>query len=135
MSTDASIVVGSPGPNTDAISGKIQAFVDQYNSTVDFLDSKINEKKVVNPTTDDDRAKGVLNADPALQGILVTAARASGDTFTGSAPGTGPARPRRRVDGQDVGAGTINQDAIDGRLDARHRPSSQVLADRFSEVK
>ena len=135
MSSDASIVVGSPGPNTDAVSGKIQAFVDQYNSTVDFLNSKINEKKVVNPTTDDDRAKGVLNADPALQGILAQLREALGDTFTGSAPDLNQLSLVGVSTGKTVGAGTLNQDAIDGRLTLDTDQLSQVLTDRFSEVK
>ena len=131
---DASIVVGSPGPNTDAVSGKIQAFVDQYNSTVDFINSKLNEKKVVNPTTDDDRAKGVLNADPALQGLLAQLREAFGDTFTGAPPGLNQLSLVGVSTGATVGAGTLNQDAIDGQLTLDTRRSRALTSD-FGEVK
>jgi flagellar hook-associated protein 2 len=135
MSSQASIVVGSPGPNTDAVSGKIQAFVDQYNSTVDFINSKINEKKVVKATTDDDRAKGVLNADPALQGILSQLREAIGDTFTGAAPDLNQLSLVGLSTGKTVGGGTLNQDSIDGRLTLDTDKLSDMLTDRFGEVK
>ena len=135
MSSQASIVVGSPGPNIDAVSGKIQAFVDQYNSTVDFINSKINEKKVVNATTDDDRAKGVLNADPALQGILSQLREAIGDTFTGAAPDLNQLSLVGLSTGKTVGGGTLNQDSIDGRLTLDTDKLSDMLTDRFGEVK
>jgi flagellar hook-associated protein 2 len=135
MAAAASVVVGSPGPNTDVISGKIQAFVDQYNSTVDFINSKLKEKKVVNPTTDDDRAKGVLNADPALGGILSQLREAVGDTFTGAAPDLNQLSLAGLSTGATVGSGTLNQDAIDGRLSLDTDKLSGALTDRFSEVK
>ena len=85
MAAAASVVVGSPGPNTDAVSGKIQAFVDQYNSTVDFINSKFKEKKVVNPTTDDDRAKGVAERRPGAQAASSpSCARPWATSFTGA---------------------------------------------------
>jgi flagellar hook-associated protein 2 len=135
MAAAASVVVGSPGPNTDVVSGKIQAFVDQYNSTVDFINSKLKEHKVVNPTTDDDRAKGVLNADPALGGILSQLREAVGDTFTGAAPDLNQLSLAGLSTGKTVGSGTLNQDAIDGRLSLDTDKLSDVLTDRFSEVK
>jgi flagellar hook-associated protein 2 len=135
MAAAASVVVGSPGPNTDAVSGKIQAFVDQYNSTVDFINSKLKEKKVVNPTTDDDRAKGVLNADPALGGILSQLREAVGDIFTGASPDLNQLSLVGLSTGKTVGSGTLNQDAIDGRLSLDTDKLSDVLTDRFSEVK
>src|SRR5436190_1168494 len=135
MAAAASVVVGSPGPNTDAVTSKIQAFVDQYNSTVDFLSSKLKEKKVVNPTTDDDRAKGALNADPALGSILSQLRQTMGDTFTGAAIDLNQLSLVGVSTGKTVGSGTLNQDAIDGRLSLDTDKLSDVLTDRFSEVK
>jgi flagellar hook-associated protein 2 len=135
MAAAASVVVGSPGPNTDAVTSKIQAFVDQYNSTVDFISSKLKEKRVVNPTTDDDRAKGVLNADPALGGILSQLRQAMGDKFTGAAVDLNQLSLVGISTGKTVGSGTLNQDAIDGRLSLDTDKLSDVLTDRFSEVK
>ena len=130
-----SVTVGAPAPDQDAIKAKVQAFVDQYNSTVDFINSKINEKRVVKATTDDDRAKGVLNADPALQGILAQLREAIGDTFTGAAPDLNQLSLVGLSTGKTVGGGTLNQDSIDGRLTLDTDKLSDMLTDRFGEVK
>ena len=63
-------MVSAPAPNTDTITSAIQGFVDQYNSTVDFIHGKVNDPKVANPTTDADREKGMLQGDPQLLSIL-----------------------------------------------------------------
>jgi flagellar hook-associated protein 2 len=65
-----SVTVGAPGPDNSAVKGKIQAFVDQYNSTVDFIRSELNEKRVPNAKTDSDARKGPLFADTQLTGLL-----------------------------------------------------------------
>jgi flagellar hook-associated protein 2 len=66
----SSVTVGAPGPDNTAVKGKIQAFVDQYNSTVDFIRSELTEKRVPNATTDADARKGALFADTQLTGLL-----------------------------------------------------------------
>src|SRR4051795_2565320 len=68
--TPVTLNVGAPAPDQAAISAKVKAFVDQYNSTVDFIRSKIEEKPVVNPTTTADHLKGVLYGDTALSPLL-----------------------------------------------------------------
>ena len=65
-----SVTVGAPSPDNSAVKGKIQAFVDQYNSTVDFIRSELTEKRVPNATTDADARKGPLFADTQLTGML-----------------------------------------------------------------
>src|SRR3954470_19244917 len=65
-----SVTVGAPGPDNSAVKGKVQAFVDQYNSTVDFIRSELTEKRVPNATTDADARKGPLFADTQLTGLL-----------------------------------------------------------------
>jgi flagellar hook-associated protein 2 len=67
----SSVTVAPPGPDQDAIQKKLQAFVDQYNSTIDFVRGKLDEKKVPNATTTSDAAKGVLFGDTQLTGLLV----------------------------------------------------------------
>jgi flagellar hook-associated protein 2 len=66
----SSVTVTPPGPDQDAVQKKLQAFVDQYNSTVDFIRGKLTEKKVPNATTTSDATKGVLFGDPQLTGLL-----------------------------------------------------------------
>jgi flagellar hook-associated protein 2 len=65
-----SVTVGAPAPDQDAIKDKVQAFVDQYNSTIDLIRSKLTEKRVPNATSDTDARKGALFADPQLTGLL-----------------------------------------------------------------
>jgi flagellar hook-associated protein 2 len=66
----SSVSVTPPGPDQDAVQKKLQAFVDQYNSTVDFIRGKVNEKTVPNATTTSDASKGVLFGDTQLTGLL-----------------------------------------------------------------
>jgi flagellar hook-associated protein 2 len=65
-----SVTVGSPAPDNSAVKAKVQGFVDQYNSTVDFIRSELAEKRVPNATTDADARKGSLFADTQLTGLL-----------------------------------------------------------------
>jgi flagellar hook-associated protein 2 len=65
-----SVTVGAPAPDNSAVTGKIQAFVNQYNSTVDFIRTELNEKRVPNATTDADARKGPLFGDTQLTGLL-----------------------------------------------------------------
>ena len=44
-----SVTVGAPGPNSSAVQTKVQSFIDQYNSTIDFIRAKLDEKPVLNP--------------------------------------------------------------------------------------
>jgi flagellar hook-associated protein 2 len=62
--------VSNPGTNTEAVKNKIKAFVEQYNSTIDLIRTKVTEQKVKNPTSDTDRAKGNLSNDSMLNGLL-----------------------------------------------------------------
>jgi flagellar hook-associated protein 2 len=135
MAAAASVVVGSPGPNTDVVKSKIQAFVDQYNSTVGFISSKLKEKRVVHPTTDDDRAKGVLNADPALGGLLSQLRESVSDTFSTAPVDLNQLTLVGVSTGKTVGGGTLNQDAIAGMLTLDADKLSDVLTNRFSDVK
>ena len=64
--------VSPPGPDQSAVKSKVQAFVDQYNSTVDFIRTEVNEKRVPNATTDAAARKGPLFADTQLTGLLTS---------------------------------------------------------------
>jgi flagellar hook-associated protein 2 len=65
-----SVTVGVPGPDESAVKDKVQAFVDQYNSTVDFIRTQLTEKRVPNATSDTDARKGTLFGDTQLTGLL-----------------------------------------------------------------
>ena len=92
-----SVTVGSPAPDKAAIKDKVQAFVDQYNSTIDFIRAELTEKRVPNATTDTDARKGSLFGDPQLTGLLSQLRSAICDK-TGDRRRDQVARRHRRVD-------------------------------------
>jgi len=106
--SDVSISISAPGPDTDAVQAKVQAFIDQYNSTIDFIRGKLNEKVVPNPTTDADRIKGVLQNDSALSGLLANLRSAIADPVSGR-PSTSSLLAQIGVStGASTGGGTLN---------------------------
>src|SRR4051794_23571752 len=117
--TPVTVTVGAPGPDKEAIAAKIQAFVDQYNSTVSFIRSKLQEKPVAGATTVSDISKGVLYGDTGLNGLLGQMRIAMTNVYTagGVVPGTLDQMNELGVStGKSVGAGTINQDSVAGLL-------------------
>jgi flagellar hook-associated protein 2 len=109
--------VGAPGPDTVNVTAKMKAFVDQYNSTLDFIRSKLDEKKVANPQTTADQQKGLLNGDTMLEGILSQLRNAVSDTYAPGNPTTLDEMSEVGVStGASVGSGSLNQDSIMGKL-------------------
>jgi flagellar hook-associated protein 2 len=70
VSGPITVTVGAPAADTATIKDKLRAFVDVYNSTVDAIRAKLDERSVPNARTDEDRQKGMLNGDTALTAIL-----------------------------------------------------------------
>jgi flagellar hook-associated protein 2 len=100
-----------------AVTAKMKAFVDQYNSTLDFVRSKLDEKKVLNPTTTSDQNKGLLNGDTMLEGILSQLRQAVSATYAPGNPTTLDEMSEIGVStGSAVGSGSLNQDSIEGKL-------------------
>ena len=107
--------VSNPGTDQSAVKDKIKKFVEQYNSTVDLIRSKLTEQKVKDPKTDADRAKGNLYNDSMLQGLLSRLRSAVGGSFA-----TGDANMDQL---QEIGITTgvasgaaATEDAIAGKL-------------------
>lgn len=116
VSGPVTVNVGAPGPDTTNVTAKMKAFVDQYNSTLDFVRSKLDEKKVANPQTTADQAKGLLNGDTMLEGILSQLRITVSSTF---ATGGSTSFDQMSEIGVSTGAasgGTLNADAIKGKL-------------------
>jgi flagellar hook-associated protein 2 len=108
--------VSAPGPDTSGVTAKVKAFVDQYNSTLDFVRSKLDEKKVVNPQTTADQQAGLLNGDTMLEGILSQLRIAMTNTY---APGNPTTLDQMNEIGVSTGAptsGALNADSIMGKL-------------------
>jgi flagellar hook-associated protein 2 len=110
------INVGAPAADNANISAKVKAFVEQYNSTLDFIRSKLDEKKVANPQTTADQQKGLLNGDSMLEGILSQLRIAMTATYASGNPAT---LDQMNEIGVSTGAstgGALNADAIKGKL-------------------
>lgn len=117
VSGPVEISVGAPAPNTTAISDAVKGYVNAYNDAITFIEGKLSETAVVNPTTTADAAKGVLHGDSGLQSLLSSLRNAMTGTY---APGN-PTSLDQMMEigvstGGAVGSGTLNQDAIAGKL-------------------
>ena len=78
--------VSNPATDQTAVKDKIKKFVEQYNSTIDLIRTKLSEQKVKDPTTDADRAKGNLYNDTMLNGLMQRLRSTVGGAFaTGDA--------------------------------------------------
>jgi len=129
------ITVGSPGPDTAAITKKIEEFVEQYNSTIDFIQGKLEEERIVKPQSDADRKKGVLRGDSGLSSLLSNLRNAVADMVTGRPVEMSYASQAGLSTGKTTGDGTLSQDAIAGKLTIDTTKLSEQLAARFSDVK
>jgi flagellar hook-associated protein 2 len=128
------INVSAPAPDAADITAKVKAFVDQYNSTLDFIRSKLDEKKVVNPQTTADQQKGLLNGDTMLEGILSQLRVAMTDVY---APGNPTTLDQMNEIGVSTGGAfaTLNQDAIKGKLVFDSAAFSKAFASDPASVK
>jgi flagellar hook-associated protein 2 len=128
--------VGAPGPDTVNVTAKMKAFVDQYNSTLDFIRSKLDEKKVANPQTTADQQKGLLNGDTMLEGILSQLRIAVSATYAPGNPTTLDEMSEVGVStGTAVGGGSLNQDSIMGKLVFDSAKFSTAIASDSLSVK
>jgi flagellar hook-associated protein 2 len=128
-----SVTVSPPGPDNSAVRTKLQAFVDQYNSTVDFIRTELAEKRVPNATTDADARKGPLFADTQLTGML---AQLRG-IVSGKA-GAGGAIKSLADLGVSTGAatgGTTSADAVAGKLTLDATKLTDALTNNRLDVK
>src|SRR4051812_48465258 len=134
VSGPVTVTVGAPAPNNSNITAKVKAYVDQYNSTLDFIRSKLDEKKVVNPQTTADQQKGLLNGDTMLEGVLSQLRVSMTNAY---APGNPTTLDQMNEIGVSTGSafGTLNQDAIEGKLVFDTAKFSSALASDPASVK
>jgi flagellar hook-associated protein 2 len=110
------INVGNPAVNADGVKQKVQTFVDQYNSTIDFIQSKLNEKPVKDPQTSSDLVKGVLFNDQGLNSILQSLRTSVGAIFNTGNANLDQMSEIGITTGATTGSGTVSQDALAGKL-------------------
>ena len=134
ISGPVTVTVGAPAPDNANVTAKVKAFVDQYNSTLDFIRSKLDEKKVVNPQTTADQQKGLLNGDTMLEGILSQLRISMTNAY---APGNPTTLDQMNEIGVSTGSafGTLNQDAIEGKLVFDSTAFASALASDPTSVK
>jgi flagellar hook-associated protein 2 len=127
--------VGAPQPDTTNVTAKMKAFVEQYNSTLDFVRSKLDEKKVVNPQTAADQTQGLLKGDTMLEGILSQLRLAMSATY---APGNPTTLDQMGEIGVSTGAattGSLSANAIMGKLVFDSAKFASALASDQTSVK
>ncbi len=66
----ATVTVGNPGPDGEAIEKKLKAFVSTYNGAVDAIRAKLTDPRVPQASTQAQANHGVLFGDTQLNGIL-----------------------------------------------------------------
>jgi flagellar hook-associated protein 2 len=119
--------VSVPGPDLDAIKAKLRTFVDQYNSTVDFISGKLSEEKVPGATSESDAAKGVLRGDTGLSSLL-NKLRTTVSSYTSSSSTIRSLSALGITTGATTGGGTINQDSLKGKLTLDDGQLAKALA-------
>jgi flagellar hook-associated protein 2 len=116
VTTDpVTVTVSSPAPDTDTIKQKVHDFVDSYNALMSDLNSRLSEKPVVPPQTDSDYTKGLFFGDTLLSNIQ-DRLRSAVMSPIGSNPSYTLLSQIGISTGDTTGDGTINQDAVDGKL-------------------
>ena len=113
---NVTVTVGPPAADPAAVKAKVKAFVEQYNSTVDFIRSKLNEKRPVNPSTETDAMKGLLQGDTMLSGLLSRLRTTVTEQFAGNPAAYDQMSEIGVSTAAANGSGTLNQDAIAGKL-------------------
>ena len=68
----STVTVSTPAANSTDVATKLKAFVSAYNDAVDLVKSKLTEKRVVDPQTDDDAKLGALFGDDSLDSVLTS---------------------------------------------------------------
>lgn len=116
VSTDpVTITVSTPAPDTDTIKQNIHAFVDSYNALISDLNSRLSEQPVIPPQTDSDYLKGIFFGDSLLSNIE-DRLRTTVTSPVGSDSTLSLLSQIGISTGDTTGDGTINQDAVDGKL-------------------
>jgi flagellar hook-associated protein 2 len=128
----ATIGVGEPALNRDALKTKVKAFVDAYNAVVDGTRGELTEKPIQNPTSEFQAGYGQLYGDTGLSSMLSALRRQM--TNLVSAAGIN--------DLADIGVsipkssgGVVSDDAKAGKLTIDDAKLSLALESNWTGVK
>ncbi|MBS1869774.1 MAG: flagellar filament capping protein FliD [Actinobacteria bacterium] len=127
------VTVGAPSVDTDAVKQKLQAFVDVYNSTVDAIRARLDERSVPNPQTVADQQAGMLNGDTTLTAILSQMRQAIYTPVRGLPDGMSSLADLGVSTGS--ASSTISRDALAGKLTIDTTKLGDALANDPSGVR
>jgi flagellar hook-associated protein 2 len=127
------VTVGAPTADTDTVKQKLQAFVDVYNSTVDAIRARLDERTVTNPTTTEDQQAGMLNGDSTLEGILAQMRQSIYTPVRGLPTGMSSLADLGISTG--AASSTISRDALDGKLTIDDAKLDDALANNPAGVR
>jgi flagellar hook-associated protein 2 len=128
------VTVGPPAPDADAVTAKVKAFVDQYNSTIDFIRGKLEEKRNPKATTEAEARKGVLFNDTQLTGVLRELRNMVTDKVTGLT-GSVTSLADIGVSTGNASGGKSSADAIAGKLTLDAAKLTDALTNKRLDVK
>lgn len=111
-----SVTVGAPAPDLTQVKAKIRSFITAYNDTQSALRTRYEEKAVLNPQNNVDAAKGSLYGDVGLSQIMSSLRGGVGGPVAGADPSLSLLSQIGISTGASTGDGTLNQDAISGKL-------------------
>ena len=114
--TGVSVTVGNPSPDTSGIKDKLKAFVSAYNDALTLIKAKYEEAPVKAPANNVDAAKGVLRSDSTLSAIMTAMRGGIAGEVSGADSSLNLLSQIGVSTGAAVGSGTLNQDAITGKL-------------------
>lgn len=109
------VTVGNPGPDKDAIVGKVKAFVDAYNALVTVARADLTEKRVPTAANSVDAAKGTLFGDAGLNGML-SSLRSAVSADVQGLTGLKSLMDLGVTTGAPNAGTTLNKDSVDGKL-------------------
>jgi flagellar hook-associated protein 2 len=131
----AGITVGAPGPDKDALTAKVKAFVDAYNAVLDATKTATTEQPVKGANSTADLKKGTLFAD---QGLVRMASQLR-NGISGDIPGLSGALKSLGdlgiSTGAATGAATLNADAVAGKLTFDETKFKAALTSNPSDVR
>lgn len=133
VSGPITVSVGAPTVNADAVKDKLRAFVDVYNSTVDAIRARLDERSVKSPTTDEQRQAGMLNGDTTLTAILSQMRQAIYTPIRGLPDGMSALADLGVSTGS--ASATISRDALAGKLELDDAKLDAALASNPQGVR
>jgi flagellar hook-associated protein 2 len=129
-------VKGSATTNPSAaVTDKVKAFVDSYNSLVDYVQTKLTEDRVDNPQTDADRQKGMLRNDTMLRSLLSDLRTSVSDIHVGQPSAVDSLAEIGISTGALSSASIKNKDTLAGKLTFDSSKLSSLLATNPDDVK